>query len=66
VPHPRRPIAFPVRFDPAFFAEDLTRARAAGRRVAQASRQQLERDGVDMSLLARCEGEHRDGTDLAG
>lgn len=49
-----------------FHAEDLDRARPAGREIARAARETLERDGAPVALLSRCVGEHRDGTNLAG
>jgi hypothetical protein len=55
-----------VRFNDARFQQDIQRARPAGREIGLQARAALERDGVDSSLLARCAGEHRDGTDLPG
>lgn len=66
MPPARRPATFPVRFDPGLFDHDVSRARPAGRTIAHAAREQLERDGVEVNLLARCESQHRDGTDLGG
>ncbi len=57
---------FRVRFDPVTFEQDLKRVRGEGRTIAHDARQQLERDGVPASLLAPCQSEARDGTDLAG
>ena len=57
---------FRVRFDPATFREDLNNARPAGRAVGAQAREQLERDGVAVSLLSPCQADARDGTDLPG
>ncbi len=62
----RRPVTFRVRFNDARIQQDIQRARPAGREIARKARAALERDGIDSSMLARCEGEHRDGTDLPG
>jgi hypothetical protein len=66
MPQPRRTVTFRVRFHPARFSEDIDRARPAGRAIAVQAREQLEQHGVSSGLLASCEAEHRDGTDLPG
>jgi hypothetical protein len=66
MPQPARGPSFRVRFDEVTFEQDLHRARADGRSTAAKAREQLDRDGVSVSLLASCQGEARDGTDLAG
>jgi hypothetical protein len=53
-----------VRFDELAFAEDMSHASAAGRRVALDTRRRLELDGVDVGDLLRCQPEGRDGTRL--
>lgn len=55
---------FGVRFDELAFADDLGHATPAGREVAQAARQRLERDGADPSVFKRCDRDARDGTRL--
>jgi hypothetical protein len=57
---------FQVRLDPSTIQEDLKNARAAGRAMDAHARQQLERQAVAVSLLAPCEIDPRDGTDLPG
>lgn len=59
--HPARPR---VHFDELALAEDLSHATSAGRRVALDARRQLERDGVDVEQLQRCDPHGRDGTRL--
>jgi hypothetical protein len=46
-----RSIGPPVHFDELAFAEDISHATAAGRRVAIDARRELERDGVDIGTL---------------
>jgi len=58
---PTRPRA---HFDELAFAEDLSHATAAGRRVALDARRRLERDGIDIGQLKRCDPLGRDGTRL--
>ena len=53
-----------VRFDELAFAEDISHATAPGRWVALDARGQLERDGVDVDTLLRCQADGRDGTRL--
>jgi len=53
-----------VHFDELAFAEDVSHATAAGRRVALDTRRQLERDGIDVGTLLRCQAHGRDGTRL--
>ena len=53
-----------VHFDELAFVEDVLHATAAGRRVALDTRRQLERDGVDVGTLQRCQAHGRDGTRL--
>lgn len=57
---------FRVMFDDARFADDLAHSDHTGRQIAQAARAQLERDGIQAQLLARCDPEGRDGTHLGG
>lgn len=66
MPNSRRTVTFRVRFNDALFADDVAHARAEGQQIAREARRQLERDGAPADLLARCGGEHRDGTDLSG
>ena len=66
MPERTRGPVFRVRFDPATFEEDLENARAAGRAIGARAREELERDGVAVSLLAPCQTDARDGTDLPG
>jgi hypothetical protein len=54
-----------VRFDELAFSDDLEHATPAGRDVAQAARQRLERDGTDLQEFRRCDPDGRDGTRLA-
>ena|SRR5436190_1764244 len=53
-----------VRFDELAFAEDMSHASAAGRRVALDARQRLESAGVQVEDLLRCQEHGRDGTRL--
>lgn len=66
MPQPRRDLTFRVRFNELRFNDDLQHARAAGRAIGLQARALLERDGVAQNLLASCEDDHRDGTNLAG
>lgn len=59
-----RPLQAGVRFDQVAFSEDLAHATPAGRQVALQARSQLERDGVPISQLRRCDDESRDTTSL--
>jgi hypothetical protein len=59
-----RPTGPPVHFDEQAFAEDISHATTAGRRVATDARRELERDGVDIATLQRCQAHGRDGTRL--
>jgi hypothetical protein len=59
-----RPTGPPVHFDELAFAEDISHATTAGRRVAIDARRELERDGVDIATLQRCQAHGRDGTRL--
>ncbi len=66
MPTSRRPAnSPPVVFDDAAWAEDLARASAAGREVAEAARRQYEQDGVALGELRACDPEGPDGTRLA-
>lgn len=53
-----------AHFDELAFAEDLSHASAAGRRVALDARRQLENDEIDIDPLRRCNPDGRDGTRL--
>jgi len=53
-----------VHLDELAFAEDISHATAAGRRVAVDARRELERDGVEVGKLLRCQAQGRDGTRL--
>ena len=55
---------FGVRFDELAFTQDLGHATPAGRQIAQAARQRLERDGADPAEFKRCDPDARDGTSL--
>lgn len=55
---------FPAHFDPDTFGEDLTHSTPAGRRLAEAAREDYERNGIPRSILAPCDAEGRDGTRL--
>jgi hypothetical protein len=66
MPERARDPVFRVRFDAVTFQEDLRNARAAGRAIGAQAREQLERDGVFVSLLSPCQVDARDGTDLPG
>lgn len=57
---------FAVRFDEDAFAEDLSHATEAGRSVAIAERERLEKHGIKVEELLACEAEARDGTRLGG
>ena len=52
-------------FDDALFAEDLKRASATGRAVANATRREYEQPGVPLGHLLPCEEEGPEGTLLA-
>lgn len=54
----------PVYFDELAFAEDISHATTAGRRVAIDARRELERDVVDTGTLQRCQAPGRDATRL--
>jgi hypothetical protein len=66
MPDPPDEPRFEVRFDAPAFAEDHEHATGAGRRAADRARRELERDGIAVSRLLRCQSEGRDGTRLAG
>ncbi len=66
MPTARQRVTFRVRFNDARFQQDVQAVRPAGHAIALQARAALERDGIDSSMLARCESEHRDGTDLHG
>lgn len=53
-----------VHFDELAFAEDMSHATTAGRSVAVDARRRLEREGVDVATLQRCQAQGRDGTRL--
>jgi len=53
-----------VHFDELAFAEDISHATAAGRRAGVDARRELERDGVEVGKLLRCQAHGRDGTTL--
>lgn len=56
----------PVLFDEDAFDEDVAHATSAGRAVAADAKQRMERDGIALSEMLRCEAEGRDGTRLEG
>ena len=66
MPDPLDEPRFEVRFDALAFAEDHEHATSAGRRAADRARRELERNGIAVSHLLRCQSEGRDGTQLAG
>jgi hypothetical protein len=51
-------------FDDAAWEEDLLRASAAARRVAENARAEFERNGVAIDQLKACQAEGPDGTEL--
>lgn len=57
---------FAVRVDDAILEEDLAHATAAGLAAIAPAMNRFVRDGVPAAWLKRCQGEHRDGTDLSG
>jgi hypothetical protein len=63
---PGRARRWRVRFDASAFAVDLAHASEAGRKVAGAARQRLEREGIAGEELRACLAESREGTRLAG
>ena len=65
MPTSRRPAnSPPVVFDDAAWAEDLARATAAGREVADAARREYEMSGVPLQELRACDPEGPDSTRL--
>ncbi len=56
---------FEVRFDELAVIDDLAHATPAGRQVAMAARERLEREGADPADFKRCDPHGRDGTRLA-
>jgi hypothetical protein len=57
---------FPVVFDEHAIAEDLAHHPPVARNALELLRRELDRDGgIPVSRLKRCEGESRDGTNLA-
>lgn len=59
---------FAVSFDEHAWAQEVGRlaTRSPGRRVAEAARRTLERDGIGEDQLARCKALAGDGTELGG
>jgi hypothetical protein len=56
----------PIVFDDAAWAEDLRRVGDRGRELAESARRRLERDGVSLAELHRCQAEGPAGTALPG
>jgi hypothetical protein len=56
--------AFPARFDPDGWEEDLARTTPAGREAAEAARRAYERYGIPFAHLRSVAGRGRDGTVL--
>ncbi len=56
----------PVVFDDPTWTADLGRVGQRGPEIANRARADLERDGVALSDLRRCDPEGRDGTRLGG
>jgi hypothetical protein len=54
----------PVVFDDAAWAEDMLRASAAARAVAERARDDFEQSGVAIDQLKACAPEGPDGTEL--
>ena len=53
-----------VLFNEGAFAEDAMRSGRAGAKALREARSQIEREGVEMKALRRCDPESRDGTKL--
>jgi hypothetical protein len=53
-----------VLFNEGAFAEDTMRSGRAGAKVLRETRNQLEREGVEIKTLRRCESESREGVKL--
>jgi len=69
VPTPgRRPGRIAVRIGARVWRDEVERFgdRTAARIAAERERARLERDGIDLSTLQRCDPEAPDGTRLAG
>jgi hypothetical protein len=56
----------PVVFDEASWADDVRRIGDRGRALAETARRRLERDGVPLAELHRCQPEGPSGTALPG
>lgn len=56
--------AFPVRFDPEAWEEDLARTTPSGRAAAEAAKEAYEQGGIPFMHLRRVEEQGRDGTVL--
>ena len=56
----------PVVFDERCWADDVRRVGARGRALADATRRRLEREGVPLAELHRCQPEEPGGTALPG
>jgi hypothetical protein len=56
----------PVVFDEASWADDVRRIGDRGRALAETARRRLERDGVPLAKLHRCQPEGPSGTALPG
>jgi hypothetical protein len=67
VPAPaRREPRLTALFNEARWSTDVQRLGARGRQLAEATRHRLERDGVALPELHRCQAEGPEGTQLAG
>jgi hypothetical protein len=64
----RRPARLPVRINPSLWVEEVERlvSNSPARAAADRERRSLERDGIDLTLLAPCEPEGAQGTRLGG
>jgi hypothetical protein len=56
----------PVVFDERSWADDVSRIGARGRGLAETTRGRLEREGVPLAELHRCQPEGQGGTALPG
>lgn len=59
-----RAVTFAVHFDELAFADDLTHATAARRRIGLSARREVEVSGVGLVQLLRCDPHGHDGTQL--
>ena len=66
MPAPRRARRWRVRFDASAFTVDLAHAGEAGKQIALATRERLERTGIAHDALRACQAESREGTRLPG